>query len=83
MKFYDILDYVVLPLPLQGEGWDGDGFLSFTFYVSSTKPIPTLALPLKGRELIAKITLASNLELATLIELHSHVARVLKGLELS
>ena len=30
-------------LPLQGEGWDGGG-------VSVADPIPTLTLPLKGRE---------------------------------
>jgi hypothetical protein len=37
-------------LPLQGEGWDGDGLrLINSDLVTQRKPIPTLALPLKGR----------------------------------
>ena len=32
-------------LPLQGEGQDGDGMRSWV-----NQPIPTLALPLKGRD---------------------------------
>jgi hypothetical protein len=33
-------------LPLQGGGWEGDG----VFIELERHPIPTLALPLKGRE---------------------------------
>jgi hypothetical protein len=36
-------------LPLQGEGWDGDG-VSTQLYILT--PIPTLTLPLKGRGLL-------------------------------
>ena len=34
-------------LPLQGEGWDGDGLSALPHAFT---PIPTLTLPLKGRE---------------------------------
>jgi hypothetical protein len=40
-----------LLLPLQGEGWDGDG-VDFRVY-KKLKPIPTLTLPLKGRGFLA------------------------------
>jgi len=37
-------------LPVQGGGWEGDGERGNMRF----NPIPTLALPLKGRELILK-----------------------------
>ena len=38
-----------LHLPLQGEGWDGDGVV---MRLHDFTPIPTLTLPLKGRGLL-------------------------------
>ena len=39
----------LLLLPLQGGGWEGDGEAWWQIK-PTTCPIPTLALPLKGRE---------------------------------
>jgi hypothetical protein len=41
-------------LCLQGEGGDGSGVYALDHYTQPVDPTPTLALPLKGRELVGR-----------------------------
>jgi len=57
-------------LPLQGEGWDGGGFRYV--HLLHHQPIPTLALPLKGRELQQSLPSSHDCRISQTVEVPRH-----------